>query len=463
MNKNKANVSVERNSPFAVSLQQGRGFLDVPMDIPPFVVAMVERLQGSGHQAYIVGGVIRDISLRRAVTDWDVATDASPEEIKSVFGNIRHFSLKHGTVTLLDSRREYEVTPFRGAKGPGHTIEEDLGRRDFTIDAMAYDLNRAEILDPYGGMEDILRGLVRAVGDPAERIKEDPLRLLRAIRLSCELGFRIEPKTLQTITTMGKRLQSVALERIREELMKILLIQRPSAGFNLMRRTGLLKEVLPELLEGYLKRQHSAYHRYTIYRHIMETIDRVAPDPVLRLAALLHDIAKPRVREKMGGEYRFLGHEGASGQLAREIMERLKFSHEMSRQVTQLVTHHMVQYDSDWSDGAIRRLIRRVGPENMGYLLALRRADILARGMDDEKGDLLSELEQRIDRLKGKPMVIRPHDLAIDGYKVMEFLALSPGPGVGGVLEELVEKVIDHPELNTEKGLLGLLEEMKNK
>ncbi len=427
--------------------------------IPEFVVTILERLHSSGYLAYIVGGAVRDMCFHRTVKDWDVATDAPPKKIRSIFGDIKNFSLKHETVTLVDCARHYQVTTFRGSENLERTIEKDLAYRDFTINAMAYDESKGEILDPYGGIEDISRKLVRTVGDPKERFQEDPLRLLRAVRIATELGFRIDPKTSGTISMMAGALASVAQERIREELMKILMSQKPSVGFNLMKRTGLLKQVLPELLEGYLKRQNSAYHRYTIYKHILETIDHVEADPLLRLTGLLHDIAKPFVRKKIGGEYHFFGHEEVSAGLSREIMERLKFSNETIGQVTNLIQHHMIQYRSGWSDGAVRRLIRRVGSENIAPLLSIHRADILAAGRNDLRMNLLSELEKRIEALSQSPIATKTRDLAIDGHKVMEILGLSKGPEVGKILDMLMEKVTDHPELNSEERLIAILQD----
>ncbi|MFH1481632.1 MAG: CCA tRNA nucleotidyltransferase [Pseudomonadota bacterium] len=431
------------------------------MEIPGFVNTILERLHDAGYESYIVGGAVRDMCLNRPVSDWDVATAAPRDRIEAVFGDIRHFSLKHETVTLVTQEGHYEVTGFRGAGGPVRGIEGDLSHRDFTIDAMAYDPEGKTVLDPYGGRRDLSRRLVRAVGDPRDRFDEDPLRLLRAVRLATELGFEIEANTLGTIRKMVHRLRSVACERIRDELMKILMSGRPSRGFNLMRRAGLLEPILPELLEGYLRRQND-YHRYTIFKHIMETVDRIEPDPALRLTALLHDIAKPRVRTKKEGRYHFYGHEEASGVLAKEIMKRLKFSNGLIDKVTHLVTRHMgvTGYHSGWSDGAVRRLVRRVGPENMKDLLCLRRADIHAHGKGHERRlSLLSELQERIDALTGKERVVRAGDLAIDGNKVMEMLGLNPGPEVGRVLEALMERVMEHPEWNTEERLVALLKE----
>ena len=429
------------------------------MNIPQFLLTIIDRVQNSGYQAYIVGGAVRDTLLRLPVTDWDVATSAPPEKISTIFRDLKNFSLKHGTVTLVDGDRHYEVTTFRGSEGVGHSIEEDLGYRDFTINAMAYDVDKKTILDPYGGKADILRKRIRAVGEPEDRFQEDPLRLIRAVRFAHELNFKIEKRTLETISIMSEQLGSVAKERIRDEILKILMSGKPSCGFNLMFRTVLLKQVLPELCEGYLKRQNT-YHRFTIYKHIMETIDQVQPRPVLRLTALLHDIAKPRVREKVRGEWRFLGHEQASAELAREIMERLRFSKAIMGRVTNLITHHMIWYDSEWSDGAVKRLIRRVGPENIDDLLSFRRADILAHGVKDEKLDQLSELEKRVGESMKNQFTEKVRDLAIDGNRVMEILNLSPGPQVGKILKRLLEKVTDHPELNTEERLTGLLSEI---
>ena len=362
-------------------------------------MTIIERLHDSGYQSYIVGGMVRDISLKRPVTDWDVATAAHPEKIRSIFRDVRNFSLRHDTVTLVDGAHHYEVTTFRGSEGFGHTIEEDLAYRDFTINAMAYDPDRKTILDPHGGKKDILRKLVRSVGDPKDRFQEDPLRLLRAVRLAAELKFKIEQRTLESLSMMAGYLAYVAQERISDELMKILMSPKPSVGFNLMVRTGILKAFLPELLEGYRKRQNR-HHRYTIFRHIMETVDRVEPDTILRLTALFHDIAKPRVRKKIKGEWRFLRHEEASATLTGEIMERLRFSKRLMRHVVNLVEHHMIWYDSEWSNGAVSRLIRRVGPDNIDRLLSFRRADLIAHVLKNNQMDLLTKLEKMIEDLE---------------------------------------------------------------
>jgi tRNA nucleotidyltransferase (CCA-adding enzyme) len=436
------------------------GFMD-PKKIPAFVSRIIERLNNAGFNAYVVGGAVRDFLLNRPVADWDIATSASKDEIGSVFHDIRHFSLKHETVTLVYKGLHYEVTSILSAELPARTIEEDLVHRDFTINAMAYDLSQGIIIDPCNGNQDLKKRILRAAGDPVERFREDPLRLVRAIRISIELGFRIEKNTMEGILKMSQQLTLVASERIRDELMKILLIRRPSSGFRLLVKSGLLKVFLPELMEGLLKRQN-AYHKYTIFRHIMETVDSVEQDPILRLAALFHDIAKPRVRTKDKDEFRFHRHAEESALLAAEIMERLRFSKDMIRSVTNLISHHMIEYDGSWSDGAVRRLIRRFGPDSVDLLLSLRKADLLAHGTSSEDLKLLSELEQRIHALSQEISATQIHDLALDGKKIMQILGLSPGPEVGKVLRFLMEKVTDQPVLNTEESLKNLLREMRH-
>jgi tRNA nucleotidyltransferase (CCA-adding enzyme) len=430
------------------------------LDFPEFVSFILKRLKDAGHQAFVVGGAVRDACLKRPTLDWDVATSAIPQEIGEIFEDTRHFSQKYGTITLVDSGNHFEVTAFKGKK---QSLIEDLSLRDFTINAMAFDPEADKIIDPLAGMGDISKRLIRAVRDPEARFREDPLRLLRAVRFSTELEFHIEKRTLNSLSLEAHLLSSVAPERIREELMKVLMSRKPSTGFNLMVRTGLLRHFLPELLEGYLKRQNTYYHRYTIFKHIMETVDKVAPDPVLRLTALLHDIAKPRVRKKIEGAWRFYGHEQESSVLATEIMDRLKFNKEMTRKVTSLIRHHMIAYDTGWSDAAVRRLIRRVGPKNVIDLIAFFQADIIAHGPNKKDLNLIKELKQRIEnQIKGH-MARNTRDLALNGHEIMEILGLPPGPAVGRTMANLLEKITDHPELNTREGLLGLLEERKKK
>jgi tRNA nucleotidyltransferase/poly(A) polymerase len=406
-------------------------------DIPIFVRSVVSRLHRAGHEAYVVGGAVRDLCMGRPATDWDVTTSASPEQIASVFKHLRSFSLKHETVTLVVRRRHYEVTTFRG---PNQTLEEDLQHRDFTINAMAYDMGRSVVIDPWGGREDIANGVVRGVVSPEERFREDPLRLMRAVRIATELGFRIERRTLKAISSMAESITAAAPERIREEVIRILLCEKPSQGLDHLRKTGLLGRILPELVEA-----GGAKGR---------VVDQAAPDPVLRLAALFCGIDQSAPPD----------HETESEKVAKQIMVRLCFSKSIIRQVVRFVQEQRSMADgcSPWSDGDLRRFIRRVGAERMEALIALRRAGLLTSGRRGRQElRVLDEIQRRMKEVMKTPFVRGPQDLAISGSKVMEVTGLSPGPEVGRILARLSEELMDHPEWNTRKRLVALLEKMK--
>ena len=428
----------------------GRTRLEAEM--PLFVRFLVQRLAGSGHEVYVVGGAVRDACLARPIRDWDLTTGADPEAVARLFPEVRSFRLKHDTVTLVAGPVSCEVTPFRGGRGRRRALRLDLAHRDFTLNAMAYDPLHGELLDPQGGRGDIVRRRIRAVGRPGDRFAEDPLRALRAARFSATLGFGVEKETLRAVSRWAGRVGLAAAERIRDEIEALLLAPKPSAGLRLMRRTGLMAQVLPELLEGHLKRQNE-HHRYTILRHALETVDRTAPEPLLRWAALLHDVAKPRARTKADGRWRFPGHADASADLAADVMQRLRLESGFIARVCRLIRNHMIGYRPDWSDGAVRRLIRRVGPEDVLALIAFRRADILAHGRPELRGARLEELERRVRAALEEPPVLGPGRLALDGREVMEITGLDPGPEVGRLLSGLVERVLDDPSLNTRSAL----------
>ena len=444
-----------------VLLSMARDFKAISLEIPDFVAFILRRLQNKGHEAYVVGGVVRDALIGRSYGDWDITTSAVPSEIEAIFGDIRHYRIKHNTVTLVQGAQQVEVTTFRGQDAP--SLIQDLRRRDFTINAMAYCPRTHELIDPFGGRQDLSRKAIRAVEDPEARFREDPIRLLRAVRLATELHFHLEQQTINVLTKRGPDIRGAAPERIREELMKILMVPFPSRGFYLMRRTGLLNFIIPELLEGYLKRQNQ-HHHYTIFRHIMITVDTVPPTELLRLTALFHDIAKPRVRAKDRGQWRFLRHEQEGARLTEEIMARLRFRSELTQRVSHLVRHHMIGYSPQWTDSAVRRLIQRVGPEAIHDLLLFRKADLLAHGKGDEQMELLDELKGRVETIlnQGK-LVACTRDLAINGHTVMRVLKIPPGPRVGKVLNHLMQLVTEHPELNTQEQLVQHLQEIKIK
>lgn len=438
---------------------ENRGKERPRIHIPRFVRSVFERLAGAGYDVWVVGGAVRDAFMGRPISDWDLATGAGADEIRSLFRDVRSFRLKHDTVTLVQKDLSCQVTPFRGSRDRPLTIEQDLAHRDFTLNAMAYDPVHRAVLDPQGGLKDISRRLVRAVGRPADRFAEDPLRLLRAVRFAASFEFVVEKETLSAMAASADSIVEAAAERVREEVMGILLSKKPSTGLRIMLRTGLLKQVMPELTEGHLRRQNE-HHRFTILRHAMETVDRVPPFPALRWAALLHDVAKPRVRRKVDGRWRFIAHAEASADLAEAIMERLRLDRHIRVLVSRLIRHHMIGYDPEWSDAAVRRFVRRIGPDLVGQLLALRKADILAHGKPALRGPTLKGLEARVNNvLEGHPALLRP-DLALNGRDIMEITCLSPGPRVGEIISLLMERVIEDPSMNTKENLQNLLRGM---
>ena len=412
--------------------------------IPDMVKTLLQTLEQSGFEAYVVGGAVRDMVMGREVTDWDVVTGASANDVGRLFPHLTRFSLQHGTVTLVHEGRRYEVSTFRGFSP---TLEDDLAHRDFTINAMACHPEEDRIIDPYGGLKDVDRRLIRAVGAPEDRFREDPLRLLRAVRLRGELDFRIDRKTRDALSAMGPLLGNVAEERIRDEWMRILASEKPSRGLQDMVRTGLLREIVPELMEGHSKRSRGK----SVNRHLIGWVDRLHPDPVLRLAALFHGTAQPHGEE---------GRDSEGTTMAEAVMRRLKFSERMISQVMHLVRHYgeVMNYDPSWDERAVRRLVRAVGAEKVELFFCLGRADLESQGKDTRR---LSELEERVRSNLNPPFPCRVRDLKVDGRKVMAIYGIEGGPEVGRILEALLEDVLDHPEWNSEEKLVEQLRKMK--
>jgi tRNA nucleotidyltransferase (CCA-adding enzyme) len=448
--------------------------------VPPDVVAVCRRLRAAGHEAHLVGGGVRDLLIGRAPADFDLATDAHPETVLELFG--RAFAiptgLKHGTVTVLTDatpRRSVEVTTFRGegeyfdGRRPSSvtyvdTLAEDLARRDFTMNAVAFDPLDGRFSDPFGGQADIARRLVRAVGDPLVRFREDGLRPLRAVRQATQLEFEIDPPTLAAIRATLEVFRKVSAERIRDELFKLLGARQPSRGFELMRATGLLAEVLPELLEGVGCAQNR-FHKHDVFEHTLAVVDATRGDAVVRLGALLHDVGKPRSRQPRKdapGEYSFFKHEYLGEEMADAICRRLKLANADRARVTAMVRDHMFFYSPEWSDGTVRRFVRRVGgTEALEALFALREGDIEGRGFDEDPEVELGELRRRIGVVAAADAALRVTDLAVDGRDVMRILGVAPGPEVGALLEKLLERVLDDPSLNERERLEALLPELR--
>jgi tRNA nucleotidyltransferase (CCA-adding enzyme) len=445
--------------------------------IPPDVVALCRRLHERGFEAHLVGGGIRDMLLGRPPADFDVATSARPEKVLELFG--RSFAiptgLQHGTVTVLTgpdpaARRAVEVTTFRGegayldGRRPStvtyvSTLAEDLSRRDFTMNALAYDPLAGRLTDLFGGQEDLARQLIRAVGDPVARFREDGLRPMRAVRQAAQLGFDVEPATLAAIEPTLDVFRKVSAERVRDEMLKMLAAPRPSVGLELMRRTGLLGEVLPELLEG-VDCTQNRFHKHDVYGHTLAVVDETRGDAIVRLGALLHDIGKPRARqprEGAPGEFSFFKHEYVGKDMADAIGRRWKLSTVDRARVVAMVEHHMFFYTPDWTDGTVRRFVRRVGGETLDALFALREGDVRGRGFGEDPEVELGELRRRVATVADADAALRVTDLAIDGQDVMRVLGIKPGKEIGLVLEHLLELVLDDPSLNEREKLEALL------
>jgi tRNA nucleotidyltransferase/poly(A) polymerase len=441
---------------------------------PPRELFEFARVLGdAGKACYLVGGALRDYLLGREVSDFDVATDARPEEIMRAYKRVVPTGIRHGTVTVLFEGLEIEVTTFRtessysDGRHPDRiefasTIEEDLSRRDFTVNAMAFDLSSRTLLDPHGGRRDLGRRLVRAVGDPLERFSEDGLRPLRAIRIASQLDFDIDAATLAAIRPSIGRFRAVSAERVRDELQKILLSPVPSRGLRALETTGLLAEISSELASCRGVEQRGM-HVFDVLDHLYATVDAAAPELVLRLAALLHDIGKPEAKvERPGEPPTFHRHEEFSGRDAEAFMKRLRFPNAVAEEVAHLVRSHMFSYDETWSDAAVRRFLARVGLGSLDRLFALRIADgtgIIGRPVDPRS---LDALRDRIAGVLAAREAFGLSDLAIKGGDLAS-IGVPPGPKMGAMLKELLETVIDDPELNDRERLLEIGRRLKPK
>ena len=431
--------------------------------VPDFIVELIARIKSHGFEAYLVGGAVRDLLLGNEPEDWDVATDASPEDLKAIFDHVVPTGLKHGTVSVIMGGKMVEVTRFRGGEGCRSDIREDLRHRDFTINAIAYDPFEKKVIDPWDGIKDLRKGIVRAVEDPGKRFEEDPLRVLRALRLSASLGFSIDEKTYRTIPEFAPSLKMVSVERIREEFLKILDTEKPSRPIDKARESGILIMILPELLEGY-KMTQNRHHRYDVYWHSLKTSDYICANSYLRWVGLLHDIGKPRTRKLVNGVCHFYGHAKESAKLAVTIMKRWRFSNGETEKTAKLIENHMLHNFKSWKPATFRRLIIRVGKENVDDLLHLWKADRLAHGTepDDKIEKDFRLLREKIYHFCATFDVLSVKDLSLGGKEVMEILGVKPGPVVGQVLRRLLEEVIKDPAKNNPDQLRAMVEEMKS-
>ena len=420
----------------------------------------------NGYSLYLVGGAVRDFLLRKENHDYDFTTDAEPEDVKRMFRRTIDTGIKHGTVTVIFRSRHFEVTTFRAdgqysdSRHPESVtfvknLGEDLKRRDFTINAMAASLPDGEIIDLNDGKKDLRKKLIRAIGEPRERFQEDALRMMRACRFSAQLGFDIEEKTLSAMTALSKTIGNISAERIKEELFKLIVGKYPRKGLEAMRITGLMQEILPELSRTYGFEQ-GGMHTEDLYEHLVTALEEAEGHDYpaeVRLAALFHDIGKVDTREKgTEREYTFYGHDEKSAELVDRIFRRLKTSNEERENVAHLIRNHMFSYTPDWSDSAVRRFIRRVGLDNINPLFQLRVCDALATKGHKADPTMLLSFADRINAELDKENALTLKDLRIDGSKLQK-LGIPKGPIIGKILNELLEEVIDNPELNNEEYL----------
>jgi tRNA nucleotidyltransferase (CCA-adding enzyme) len=446
---------------------------------PVEVLSALERLRAGGHQAYLVGGSVRDVLMGRpdpgpvlpvARGPVDVATDRRPEEVMVLFPRVEPIGLEHGTVLVLLGGAALECTtfrregPYRDARHPDEVsftrdLREDLARRDFTVNAMAYDPLSGALVDSFGGLEDLERHRLRAVGDPLARFREDALRPLRAARLAATLELELDPATRAAMGGVTDRARLVAMERVREELVKLMAAPRPSAGLEPLREAGLLDLWLPELARCYAVPQNR-WHAHDVYTHSLRTCDHApAAKPAVRWAALLHDIGKPDTRVERRGDGTFYQHERVGAQLADRLLERLRFAAAERAAIVHLVREHMFDYRAAWSDAAVRRWLRRVGEETVADLFDLRIADMLGNGLKTGFPGQLEPLRRRIERVRAESHALHVRDLAVDGRDVMRVLGIGPGAAVGAALDALLEAVLEDPARNTRERLLARLAE----
>ena len=444
------------------------------MEIPKEIIKTAKKLTDNNFQAYLVGGCVRDSIRKITPQDWDIATNATPDKIMKIFPE--SFSEnKFGTVTLLRKECQIEITPFRleakysDKRHPdkiswAKTIEEDLSRRDFTVNAMAINLSGVkksgnfEIIDLFGGIKDLDNKIIKAVGNPEERFSEDGLRLMRAIRFAVTLDqdivWQIEEKTGKAIKNNSHLLSFISKERIRDELVKIIISPNGARGIEILRRYGLLKEIIPELEEGFAVGQNK-HHIYQIYQHSLLSLDYACqknfPKEV-RFAALLHDIAKPRTKRGEGLNSTFYNHEVVGAKMTEKIMRRLKFPNKEIEKVVRLVRYHLFYYNvGEVSETSVRRLLRNVGKENMNELLMVRQADRIGSGVPKAEPYKLRHLRYIVEKVLQDP--ISPKMLKIKGDEVMKLLNIPPGPRIGKILTCLLGETIKDPKKNNREYL----------
>lgn len=444
--------------------------------IPQEILDIYNRVKNANFEVYLVGGCVRNMLLKKPVKDWDMTTNATPEDLLKIFKE-GFYDNKFGTVGIplgtKDEKKEVvEITTFRTEQGfsdkrhPeivswGKSIEEDLARRDFTVNAIALKLPN-DFIDPYKGQEDIKKKNIKAVGNPKARFKEDALRLLRAVRIANELSFTIETATWKEIISDASLIKEVSGERIRIELLRILGSDNAYDGIMLLKEANLLNYILPELIEGIgiSQKRPGRHHIEDVFTHNVLSL-KFCPstDSFIRFAALLHDVGKPKVMAKdEKGLVIFYNHEVAGANIAREICDRLKFSKKERDKIVNLIRWHMFTVDEKVSDAGIRRFIRRIGVENVKDMMDLRIGDRLGGGTQTAESWRLKLFKKRIEeQLRPAPFSI--NDLAIDGNEIIKTLRIKPGPKIGDILQKLFEEVDEDLSKNNKEFLIKRIKE----
>ncbi len=446
------------------------------LQVPEPVLQLLRRLWDAGQAGYLVGGGVRDGMLGRSTSNWDLATDAPPDDVLALFSGAVYEN-RFGTVAVRHGEELYEITTFRSDhdyadfRRPHRVewtdrLELDLARRDFTVNAMAWGAGRPGapgeptpdapgLVDRFGGRDDIAARTLRAVGDPGDRFREDALRMVRAIRLAAQLDFKIEPATLAAIEANAELVAHLSGERIAAELDRLLAAPTPSVGLRLLESTGVLRAISRELAEQRGVPQNKIPGD-DLWDHTVRSVDAAtAANPVVRLATLVHDIGKPAT----AADGHFYGHDKVGAELARALLERLHYPRSVVERVTLLVRYHMPTYEPSWSDGAIRRFIRKVGRPALDELWALQQADNIGSGVAPGAGGL-DELRRRVDEQLAAEIALDLGDLEIDGNDLLSELGLDPGPTVGRILDALLERVVEDPQLNDRPTLLLLARSM---
>ncbi|MDX9779185.1 MAG: HD domain-containing protein [Patescibacteria group bacterium] len=448
------------------------------MHIPDYILDILKRIQSAGFSVELVGGCVRDLLLQKEAKDWDLTTSARPEEILKLFPEAKYEN-EFGTVLIpvkLDEvlisvieittyRSENKYSDFRHPDEIKFEIEldKDLERRDFTINAMALALSdegeiriddkQFKLIDLFGGQKDLKKKVIRAVGEPVDRFKEDALRMMRAIRFSAQLDFELEPKTERAIVKLAGSIKFVAKERIKDELIKILSSDRPFDGILALHNTKLLQYIIPELEQGVgVKQNH--HHIYPVFKHNLLSL-KYCPSPEwpVRLAALLHDVAKPKSKRIINGQATFYNHEYLGAKMVDKIMTRLKFKNEDRERVVNLVKNHMFYYNvGEVTAASVRRLISKVGRDNLQDLIYLRVADRLGSGTPKAMPYKLRHLQYMMEKVQHDPVSVKM--LAVNGHDLMSILEVEAGPRLGAILDVLLAQVLENPNLNTKEILL---------